>query len=297
MKVGIIGLDTSHAIVFTEMLNDAKHDYHIPGGKITAAFPGGTTAFQHSHTRVKGYSDDLHSRFGVTMCDSIADVAGQVDAVLLESVDGRQHLEQFRQVALGKPVFIDKPFATTTAEAREIIAIARATSTPIMSSSSLRYDAGIASLRTPAASVVSCEAFGPAAIYSDYPGLFWYGIHSAEMLFSFLGPDCRNVRCVSYPGTDVVLGEWADGRLGVMRGTRFEKNDFGCVVHTSVGTRLSLAAAKPPSYNLLMQQVMAFFQTGISPLPIAETFAIVAFLEAADRSKAQGGAVVELAAL
>ena len=297
MKVGIIGLDTSHAIVFTEMLNDTKHEYHIPGGQITAAFPGGTTAFQHSHSRVKGYSEDLQRRFGVTMCDSIADLTGQVDVILLESVDGRQHLEQFRQIALGKPVFIDKPFATTTAEAREIIAIARATGTPIMSSSSLRYDAGIASLHAPAANIVSCEAFGPAAIFDDYPGLFWYGIHSAEVLVSFLGPECRKVRCLSYPSTDAVLGEWADGRVGVMRGTRFEKNDFGCVVHTSAGTRLSLAVAKPPSYNLLLQQVMRFLETGVSPLAIEETFAIVSFLEAADRSKAQGGAVVELAAL
>lgn len=297
MKVGIIGLDTSHAIVFTEMLNDAAHEYHIDGAKVSTGFPGGSPTFSLSRNRVQGYSEDLQRRLGVTMCGSIAEVAGQVDAFLLESVDGRQHLEQFRQLALGKPVFIDKPFATATADAREIIALARATGTPIMSSSSLRYAAGIADLKTPAETVVSCEAFGPAAIREDYPGLFWYGIHSAEVLFSFLGHDCRTVRCISYPGTDAVLAEWADGRLGVMRGTRFEKNDFGCVLHTSAGTRLGLSASKPPSYYLLMQQVIRFFATGVSPVPIEETFAIVSFLEAADRSKVQGGAVVDVAAL
>lgn len=297
MKVGIIGLDTSHAIVFSEMLNDTAHEYHIGGATVTSGFPGGSPAFSLSRNRVQGYTDDLQKRLGVTMCGSIAEVAGQVDAFLLESVDGRQHLEQFRQLATGKPVFIDKPFATTTADARAIIALARATGTPIMSSSSLRYAAGIADLKTAGETVVSCEAFGPAAIYEDYPGLFWYGIHSAEVLASFLGPDCRKLRCLSYPGTDAVLAEWADGRLGVMRGTRFEKNDFGCVLHTSAGTRLGLSASKPPSYYLLMQQVVRFFATGVSPIPIEETFAIVSFLEAADRSKAQGGAVVDVPAL
>ncbi len=297
MKVGIIGLDTSHAIVFSEMLNDAAHEYHIDGAKVTTGFPCGSPAFSLSRNRVQGYSEDLQQRLGVSMCGSIAEVAGQVDALLLESVDGRQHLEQFHQLALGKPVFIDKPFATSTADAREIVALARATGTPIMSASSLRYAAGIADLKTPVEKVVSCEAFGPAAIYEDYPGLFWYGIHSAEVLISFLGHDCRTVRCISYPATDVVLGEWADGRLGVMRGTRFEKNDFGCVLHTSAGTRLGLSAPKPPSYYLLMQQVIRFFTTGVSPVPIEETLAIVSFLEAADRSKAQGGAVVDVAAL
>lgn len=294
MKIGIVGLDTSHVVAFSQILNDDAHEYHIPAARIVAAFPGGSEAFSLSRHRLQGYSDDLRTRFGVAMRDSIAEVAEEVDAIFLESVDGRQHLEQFRQLALGKPVFIDKPLATSTADARAIIDLARQTSTPIMSCSSLRYAAGIADLNPAAEQVVSCEAFGPARLLDDYPGLFWYGIHSAEILVTFLGPSCRRVRCLSYPTTDAVIGEWADGRLGVMRGTRFDKGDFGCVLHTASGARCGLAAAKPPMYHQLLAQVVPFLRTGQSPIPVSDMFAVIAFIEAADQSKARSGEAVAL---
>ncbi len=297
MNVGIIGLDTSHCVVFSELMNDASQEYHVPGVRVACAYPGGSQAFSLSHQRVPGYTNDLRSRFGVTICDSIADVVRAVDAVMLESVDGRQHLEQFRQIAVGKPVFIDKPFATSTADARAIIAVARETKTPIMSCSSLRYASGVADLNPAGEKVISCEAFGPAQILPDYPGLHWYGVHSAEMLFTHMGAGCASVRCVSTPDMDVAVGQWADGRIGVLRGMRVGKYDFGCVLHTADATRLSLAVGKPPYYYLLLQQVVRFFETGVSPIPIEETFGIVAFLEAADTSKEQGGAEVALARL
>lgn len=292
MKVGMIGLDTSHSVAFTELLNDTGHESHVPGATVTAAFPGGSAAFSVSQQRVAGYSSDLRTRFGVTMCDSIADLVRKVDAIMLESVDGRQHLEQFRQVAVGKPVFIDKPFATSSDDARAIIALANATGTPIMSCSSLRYASGIADLNPTGDKVVCCEAFGPAQILPDYPGLHWYGVHSVEMIVTHMGAGCASVRCLSLPDMDIAVGAWGDGRLGVMRGMRVGTYDFGCIVHTAEATRLALAAARPPYYNLLLKQVMRFFQTGVSPIAIDETFDVVAFIEAADRSKALGGAEV-----
>lgn len=297
MKVGMIGLDTSHSVVFSELLNDAAHAYHVAGARVTAAFPGGSPAFSLSRQRLAGYTNDLRTRFGVTICDSIAEVVRQADAIMLESVDGRQHLEQFRQIAVGKPVFIDKPFATATDDARAIIALARASKTPIMSCSSLRYASGIADLNPGGDTVVCCEAFGPAQILPDYPGLHWYGVHSAEMIFTHMGAGCASVRCLSLPDMDVAVGTWADGRLGVMRGMRVGKYDFGCVLHTAEGTRPSIAAGKPPYYHLLLKQIVRFFETGISPIAIEETFGIVAFIEAADKSKALGGAEVATARL
>jgi hypothetical protein len=297
MKVGIIGLDTSHAVVFSDMLNDAANQYHIAGPQVVSAYPGGSAAFHLSTNRVQGYTQDLQTRLGVVMRDSIAQVANEVDAILLESVDGRQHLQQFREAAIGKPVFIDKPLATSTADARAILEIAQATKTPIMSSSSLRYDAGIAGLNTVNAAVESCDAFGPAPIFDDYPGLFWYGIHSAEMLFMFLGKECRKVRCLPYAKMDVAVGEWSGDRLGVMRGTRFEKYEFGCMIHTPGGARLGMATSRPPSYFPLLQQIVGFFETGVSAVPLEETFAIVSFLAAADKSKALSGASVDLETL
>jgi len=296
MKIGMVGLDTSHCPAFTGILNDEKQEYHLPGHRVVAAYPGGSDLFSLSRSRVKGFTDTLQSEYGVQMYSSIPALAKDVDAIFLESVDGRQHLEQFRQMAVGKPVFIDKPLATNTRDARLLIRVATETNTPVMSSSSLRYSAGIFGLAA-GEHVTSCEAFGPAAILEDYPGLFWYGIHSAEVLFSFMGQGCKSVRCVNRPDMDIVVGEWSDGRTGVMRGTRLEKSDFGCVVHTGAGTRCGLAQPTPPGYYCLLQKVVEFFATKASPIDIQETFAIMAFLEAADGSKERGGASVPLESL
>ncbi len=295
LKIGMVGLDTSHCPAFTGILNDEGNPYHIPGARVIGAYPGGSDLFSNSRDRVAGFTAQLRDEYGIEMYDSIPELVDDVDAILLESVDGRQHLEQFRQMAVGKPVYIDKPFATSTEDALAIVSLARETGTAIMSSSSLRYAAGIAGLDEGAA-VLSCEAFGPAAILPDYPGLFWYGIHSAEILFSFMGAGCRAARCVTYPDMDVVIGEWADGRLGVLRGTRFKGGQFGCVVHTDAGTRVGVARSTPPYYALLLQQAVGMFRGGEPPIDIRETLEIVAFLQAANQSKAQGGARVELAA-
>lgn len=292
MKVGLIGLDTSHVVAFTRLLNAQDDEFHVPGATVVAAYPGGSELFSLSRNRVGDFTTQLRDEYGVQICDSISEVVKSVDAILLESVDGRQHRQQFRQVAVGKPVFIDKPFAVTTSDARAIIALAEETHTPIMSCSSLRYAAGIADLVQPDEAVVSCEAFGPAALLEDYPGLFWYGIHSAEMLFRFMGKGCRKVQCIPSRDLDVIIGEWQDGRVGVVRGTRFDKNAFGCTVHTSGGTRTSLAKETPPGYYLLMAEVMKFFASRVSPVPVQETFEIIAFLEAANVSREQSGSIV-----
>lgn len=294
MKIGMIGLDTSHCAVFTKLLNGPEQESHVAGGRVVAAYPGGSSQFSLSRDRVGGFTRQLATDFGVAMLEDISQLAERVDAILLESVDGRQHLEQFTAAAVGKPVFIDKPFATNVADARAIAEIAAKSGTPVMSCSSVRYAAGIADLLEPGERVESCEAFGRAALLEDYPGLFWYGVHSAEVLFSFMGPGCETARCIGYPNTDLVVGEWRDGRLGVMRGTRLTHDEFGCVVHTDSATKVGLAKPQPPYYQLMLEHVVRFFETGRSPIDIRETLEITAFIEAAERSRDSGGSSVPL---
>jgi hypothetical protein len=299
IKVGIVGLDTSHCPAFTRLLNDSAHEYHVPGARVVGAYPGGSDLFSLSRDRVQGFTAELRDTYGVRIYDSIPALVADVDAILLESVDGRQHLGQFEQIVdaskpARKPVFIDKPFATSTADARRMIHLAGKRQTPVLSCSSLRYSAGIVGLASEGQRVLSCEAFGPAAILDDYPGLFWYGIHSAEILYAYMGAGCKTVRCIPHKDLDVVIGEWDDGRIGVVRGTRFEGGEFGCVVHASAGTRCGLAESKPPGYYGLMVEVIEFLKSGVSPIDIGETFEIVSFLEAANWSREHAGQITRL---
>jgi hypothetical protein len=294
MKIGMIGLDTSHCVAFTRLLNDPADKHHIEGGTVVAAYPGGSSQFSKSRDRVEGFTTQLRDEYGVKIVDDIPTLVAGADAILLESVDGRQHLQQFAEAAAGKPVFVDKPLATSVGDARQIARIASDTGTPLMSCSSLRYAAGIADVVGPGEVVEACEAFGRAVLLDDYPGLFWYGVHSAEVLFSFMGTGCHLVQCISHPRNDLVVGKWRDGRLGIMWGTRLTKGDFGCVVHTGSGARTGIAKSDPPYYQLMLKRVIDFFETGEEPIAIQETLEITAFLEAAERSRELDGGEVAL---
>jgi len=114
LRLGLIGLDTSHVTAFTEILNNPAAKGHVPGARVVAAFKGGSPDIESSWSRVEEYTKELTTKHGVKVYDSIPELCRNVDAVLVESVDGRPHLAQARAViAAGKPLYIDKPLAGT----------------------------------------------------------------------------------------------------------------------------------------------------------------------------------------
>ncbi len=296
LKVGMIGLDTSHCEAFVKLLNYKDDANHVAGAKVVKAFPGGSQIFAASRDRVGGFTKTLQEQHGIEICDSIAGAAAGMDAIFLESVDGRQHLEQFRELAkFGKPVFIDKPMACSPADAKAIAALAKSAKVPVFTASAIRYAVGSSGLVKPGVAVQSCEAWGPMSILPDFPGFYWYGIHSAEMLYAYMGCGCRQVRVVHSDNLDLIVGEWADGRVGTLRGTRIKGIGFGCAVWTEAGMAGANAVGNPPYYAMLLREVLPFFQTGVSPIAIEESVEIVSFLDAANRALETDGRPVALA--
>ena len=102
IRVGIVGCDTSHIIAFTSAINDPKATGALAKCQVTVAYPGGSPDLAASRDRLDGYVQQLRER-GISIVDSLKKVADESDAILLESVDGRVHLEQFRAIARGKP--------------------------------------------------------------------------------------------------------------------------------------------------------------------------------------------------
>lgn len=296
LRVGIIGLDTSHVTAFTQLLNDPSRADHVPGARIVAAFKGGSPDVEASRTRIEKFTAELRDKWGVELVGSIDELCRKVDVVLLESVDARSHLEQVRPVfAAKKRVFIDKPFAGSWRDAREIVRLARESGTPFFSSSSLRFASEVQALKNnpKLGSTLGAFTYGPSPIEKYIPDLFWYGIHGVEMLYTFMGPGCESVTRVHTDAVDVVVGRWKDGRTGVFRGIRKGDKPYGAVVFGSKG---SLATSPPmkSDYRGLLAEIVKFFQTGAPPVSPDETLEIMAFMEAADLSKARGGAPVRL---
>lgn len=293
LRIGLIGLDTSHVIAFTQLLNDPAHPSHVPGGRVVAAFKGGSPDLPDSRDRVEGYTQELQQKWGVQILDSIEALCAAVDGVMLESVDGRPHLAQARPVLRArKPLFIDKPMAGSLRDVIEIFRLARETGTPCWSSSSLRFYPGLIELKKTDVGVVrGAVSTGPAPLEPHHPDLFWYGIHPTEALYAVLGTGCERVVRTHTPDTDVVTGVWRDGRVGTLIGIRNAAAPYRV---TLFGTRAVVDQKPGGDYAPLIREVMRFFQTGVAPVPPEETLELFAFMEAADESKRRGGAPVTL---
>ncbi|MCI0376301.1 MAG: Gfo/Idh/MocA family oxidoreductase [Gemmataceae bacterium] len=295
LRAGIIGLDTSHVVAFTRILNNPKNEGDLAGVRVVAAFPGGSNDIPESYKRVEGFTKELRDKQGIEIVGSIDELLTKVDVVLLESVDGRPHLEQVIPVLkAGKIVFIDKPIAGSLADALMIFELSKKYKVPVFSSSSLRFYPGIASAKNndKIGDVLGCLAYGPCSLEKHHPDLFWYGVHGVETLFTIMGPGCQSVVRTHTADTDVATGTWKDGRIGTFRGIRKGPSGYGGVVFGSKG--IQPIDSKGGGYEPLVKEIAKFFKTGQPPVSAEETIEMFAFMEAADESKRQGGAPVML---
>ncbi len=299
-RVGIIGLDTSHAPAFAKGLNAATAGEEFRGYRIVAAFPGGSEDLPTSRDRVEGFTKQL-ADMGVEIVDSIPALLERVDAVMLLSVDGRVHLQQALPVLKArKRMFIDKPLSASLAEGLAIFRAAEHYGVPVFSASSLRYMKGAQDARGGSiGEVVGANAFSPAWLEPTHPDLIWYGVHGTELLFTMMGTGCKRVMrvmsegSVDREGTDVVVGDWGGPRLGVLRGLRTGKADYGGTAFGTTGI-LWLDRKGYTGYLPLAVEVMKYFETGEIPVEPEETIEMFAFMTAAQESSDRGGVWVDM---
>jgi len=210
LRLGMIGLDTSHVIAFTQIINNPKNNY---GCKVVAGYPGGSPDMAASADRVGKFTNQLRDRFGVEIVSSIEQLCEKVDGVLLESVDGRPHLKQVRPViAAKKPVFIDKPVAASLSDVIEIFRLAKENNVPCWSSSAFRYGEGIVGVQDnkDIGRVKSCDVFGSSSWAEHHPDLYLYGIHPVTALFAVMGMGCQRVSRFRTQNVDMVVGIWKE---------------------------------------------------------------------------------------
>ena len=293
-RVGIIGLDTSHSPAFARALNAKVPDPMLKGYTVVAAYPYGSQSIASSADRIPRFANEVKA-LGVKIVDSIEELIDQVDVVLLETNDGRLHLEQAKPVfQAGKRMFIDKPIAASLHDAKAIFDAARHYNVPVFSSSSMRNISNINSLKSGEAigPIAGVDVYSPAKLEPTHPDLMWYGIHGVEMLYAIMGEGCKEVRRIFSADTDIVIGTWADGRVGTFRGIRKGMAGYGGI---AFGERGQQRIGKYEGYLPQLYQIIEFFETGVAPVPSTETIEMMAFMEAADASKFKGGEGVNLA--
>lgn len=292
IKIGIIGLDTSHSIAFTKFLNGDDKKEEFKDFKIVAAYPYGSKTIKSSYDRIPGYIEQV-KELGVEVTSSIAELLDKVDCVMLETNDGNLHLEQAYEVfKSGKIMFIDKPLGATLAQSIAIYQLAREYNIPIFSASSLRFVPQNQKLRNGEyGKILGADCYSPATREISHPDFGWYGIHGVETLFTIMGTGCVAVNRMSAEGTDVVVGLWDDGRIGTFRGRRTGKSIYGGTAFTDKGAE---PVGPYQGYEVLLSEVLKFFKTRVAPVSEAETLEIFTFMEASNESKRDGGKIILL---
>jgi len=292
LRAGMIGLDTSHVPAFAKFFNNPKATGDVAGIRVVAGYPGGTD-MPASRDRVAGFTEQLRG-MGIEIVPTIPALLEKVDVVLLESVDGRIHLQEaIPVIKAGKPLFIDKPAAGSLADVVAIFDLAGKRKVPCFTSSSLRFGGGVQELKTNAAlgDIVGAITWGPCSYQEGTPDMFFYGIHGIEALFALMGTGCETVARAQAKDADVLTGIWQEGRVGTYRGLRRHKEEFGAV---AFGTKGIAPSTRPDGYDALCQEIAKFFRTRQPPVSATETIEIFAFMEAAEESKRQGGKPVAL---
>jgi len=292
VKIGIIGLDTSHSIAFTKFLNADGQKEKYKKYQIVAAYPHGSRTIKSSYDRIPGYIEQVEA-LGVEVVSSIEELLKMVDCVMLETNDGNMHLEQANEVfKSGKRMFIDKPLGASLAQSLAIFELSKKYNQPIFSASSLRFVEQTLKLRNGAfGKVWGVDCYSPHKPEPTHPDFGWYGIHGVEMLFTVMGTGCVSVNRMAADSTDVVVGKWDDGRIGTFRAIQQGRSIYGGTAITEKG---AVPVGSYEGYGGLLDEILNFFDTGISPIPDNETIEIFTFMEASNQSMKKGGKIISM---
>ena len=295
LKIGLVGLDTSHVVAFAKCFNKPGDAEHVPGARVVCGFPGGSADFELSWSRVEKFTEQLRDDFGVKILDKPEAVAEAVDLVFITACDGRQHLDCVRKtIAARKPTFIDKPMAASSADANEMFNLAEQHHVPMMSCSSLRYAQSLIDALNDDSlgPIVGCDVFGPMNIEPPLPGLFWYGIHSIEILNRVMGRGCKEVKATTTENVDVIAAMWPDGRVASVRGLRKAHHNFGVTIHREKGFQfVDTHSGKRSWYGSMLEAILRSLPRGKSDVDPQDTMEIIRVIEAANQSRSTGQAV------
>jgi predicted dehydrogenase len=282
----------SHALEFTRRLNDPENGDHVSGARVVAGWPGGSKDFPLSWSRVEKFTAEIRDKFGVEIVNSPETVAQRSDIVFITAADGRVHRLLFdRCLPFKRPMFIEKPLTTCSHEAREMFRIAAEAGVALMSCSTARFGEPLhEALRADLGKVIGCDVFGPMPEEPTQPGLFWYGVHSIEVMNVVMGRGCRQVRAYRNDDVDFVVATWDDGRVASFRGLRTGEWKFGVTLHRERGVQF-VDLIHNSWFSQTLKLILEQLPQGRSPIEPEDTLEIIRIVEAANASRVSGLAV------
>lgn len=294
VRIGIIGLDTSHSTAFTKLLNDENsQDPNVRKFEVVAAYPYGTKNIESATSRIPKYIEEIQ-KYGVEITESIAELLDKVDCVFLETNDGNLHLEQAVEVfKSGRKIYIDKPLGATLGQAIAIYEMAERYGVKFFSSSAIRFTEQNVKIRDGAfGKILGADSYSPHHPEKTHPDFGYYGLHGVEGLYSVMGTGCEAVNRMHTEQGDIVVGRWKDGRIGTFRAITKGPYIYG---GTAITEKNAIPVGGYSGYMVLLDQILKFFETGVPPISKEETLEIFTFMKASNMSMAKGGKIVSMA--
>jgi predicted dehydrogenase len=227
--------------------------------------------------------------------DQPTDVIGHVDAVIIPTDKGAEHLERARPfVEAGLPIFVDKPLATSVGDLKQFVSWHKA-GKQIYSSSAMRYAAEFIELRN------RLHEVGEPRLIVATCAKSWerYGIHAIESIHGLLpsgewedvintGDEAANIVHIRHKrAVDVVIA--------------VNHDMFGGFCHVTIyGTTGRLDARFRDSFTAFKRQLQAFvkaIQGDPSDCQPTTTHEQMAVLIAAIESREQGGRRIQVSSV
>ncbi len=209
-KLGIIGSDNSHAIAFSRLANieEGHNGLRVEDARVTHIY--GTDPERTAEVAEKGQIPHI--------VDAPEAMLGQVDGVACVWRHGSKHLEYALPfIEAGVPTFVDKPLAGNIADATRLVDAAESAGIGFTSFSTLRVSQAtlelIAELKKSAGPLACGVVSSPADPESQYDGIFFYGIHAADMMNAVWDCGCRSVCATSHEQKVVAICKFDGGAV------------------------------------------------------------------------------------
>jgi len=135
---------------------------------------------------------------------------------------------------------------------------------------------------------------GPGSAKSEYAGVFFYGVHSVELMLEVLGNKVRSVRAADYDGSVIATVGYRNGTvvtLNIIDGARVP---FSALVFGSKGAAEYDRSGGFAGYYYGMKLFLKMIKTGKPPIPYNDLILSVRILDAIQKSMDAGGKEVVL---
>ena len=282
-RLGIIGSDNSHAQAFASLANleEGYGGLRVPDVRVTHIY--GTDP-----VRTKEVAEKSKIPHIVTKTE---DMLGAVDGVLCVWRHGSKHCHETLPFLKAKiPAFVDKPLATTLADAKTLIATAQQAGVGFTSFSTLRYEkdtvAYIERLKSEVGAPTIGVSTGPADPSSEYDGIFFYGIHAVELMNAVWGYGCKTVTAVATEKHVQTVCAFANGALVTLNFLHENPYVFHVMAFGKEKWLEHTVESKTGYYDGLLV-ILETLKTGKWPLTAEQLIEPVATLAAIQKSLAE----------